>query len=105
MNANSKYTYLRFVTGRHDLPSYTKECADMQRNFLDTPLKGNDPLGCSGENNLRYDTRSRWEMLGTITRPAETACLTKYDTQWSILSTKYTKYYLTLSQGLQDKPS
>ncbi|KAL6247713.1 hypothetical protein RBB50_005061 [Rhinocladiella similis] len=105
MNASSKHKYLRFVTGRHDLPFYTKECVDMQHSFLDAFLKGKDPLGWSRGEQPKVGYKLRVGDVGFNDAAAETAYPTKYDSQWPIPGTQYTKYHLTSSQGLQDKPS
>ncbi|KIW40027.1 uncharacterized protein PV06_08582 [Exophiala oligosperma] len=105
MNASSKHKYLRFVTGRHDLPFYTKECVDMQHSFLDAFLKGNDPLGWSRGEQPTVGYKVRVGDVGFNDAAAETAYPTRYGSQWPIPDTRYTKYFLTPSQGLQDKPS
>ncbi|KAK8067055.1 X-Pro dipeptidyl-peptidase [Apiospora hydei] len=46
-HAGSKFKYLRFITGRHDLPFYYKEEAELQQSFLDAFLKGEDRVGWS----------------------------------------------------------
>lgn len=43
--ASSKFKYLRFITGRHDLPFYYHEEALLQKSFLDAFLKGEDSVG------------------------------------------------------------
>ncbi|KAK8001973.1 X-Pro dipeptidyl-peptidase [Apiospora marii] len=46
-HAGSKFKYLRFITGRHDLPFYYQEEAELQQSFLDAFLKGEDRVGWS----------------------------------------------------------
>ncbi|KIW19377.1 hypothetical protein PV08_03672 [Exophiala spinifera] len=105
MNASSKHKYLRFVTGRHDLPFYTKECVDLQHSFLDAFLKGIDPLGWARGEQPKVGYKVRVGDVGFNDAAAETAYPTKYDSQWPLPGTQYTKYYMTWSRGLQDKPS
>ena len=104
MNARSKHKYLRFVTGRHDLPFYTKECVDLQRSFLDAFLKGNDPQGWSREEPPRVGYKVRIGDVGFNNAAAEAAYPTRYDQQWPIPGTKYTRYYLTSDQSLSLPP-
>ena len=45
--AGSKNKFLRFITGRHDLPFYYHDEVEIQKSFLDTFLKGEDKVGWS----------------------------------------------------------
>ncbi|KAI1626439.1 X-Pro dipeptidyl-peptidase protein [Exophiala viscosa] len=100
INAGSKHKYLRFITGRHDLPFYTKECVDMQHSFLDAFLKGHDPLGWSRDEQPRVGYKVRIGDVGFNDAAAEGAYPERYAEDWPIPTTKYTHYYLTPSQGL-----
>lgn len=77
----------------------------MQHSFLDAFLKGKDPLGWSRGEQPKVGYKLRVGDVGFNDAAAETAYPTKYDSQWPIPGTQYTKYHLTSSQGLQDKPS
>lgn len=105
MNAGSKHKYLRFITGRHDLPFYTKECVDMQHSFLDAFLKGNDPLGWSRDEQPKVGYKVRIGDVSYNNAEAESAYPTRYADDWPIPGTKYTHYYLTPSQGLLESPA
>lgn len=47
MWAGSKTKFLRFIIGRHDLPSYYNEELEIQRSFLNVILKCQDDAGWS----------------------------------------------------------
>lgn len=104
MNAGSKYKYLRVVTGRHDLPFYTKEYVDLQLSFLEAFLKGNDPQGWSRGKQPAVGYKVRIGDVGFDNTAAETAYPTRYADQWPIPGTKYIKYYLSPTQGLSETP-
>ncbi|KAF7923365.1 hypothetical protein EAE99_007062 [Botrytis elliptica] len=57
MWAGSKFKYLRFITGRHDLPFYYKKEVEIQKSFLDA-----DPSASSADK-VSYDA------LGTLKNP------------------------------------
>ena len=52
VNAGSDLKYLRFITGRHDLPFYYEEEVKLQRSFLDAFLKGDDRVGWSEKGKV-----------------------------------------------------
>jgi hypothetical protein len=52
LNAGSEYKYLRFITGRHDLPFYYQSEVEIQRSFLDAFLKDDDRVGWSERGKL-----------------------------------------------------
>ncbi|KAH7147099.1 Alpha/Beta hydrolase protein [Dactylonectria estremocensis] len=43
--ASSKFKYIRFITGRHDLPFYSPQEVEIQKSFLNAFLKGQDDYG------------------------------------------------------------
>ena len=45
--AGSKFKYLRFIVGRHDIPFYYHDEVEVQKSFLDAFLKGKDTVGWS----------------------------------------------------------
>ena len=45
LGVSSKFKYLRFLTGRHDLPFFCDEEVEVQKSFLDACLKGIDAAG------------------------------------------------------------
>lgn len=102
MNAGSQHKYLRLITGRHDLPFYTKECVNLQLSFLDAFLKGKDPQGWSRGEQLTVGYKVRVGDVGYNDTAAETAYPSRFAKEWPIPGTKYTKYYLTPTEGLSE---
>ena len=100
MNAGSKLKYLRFVTGRHDLPFYTKECVDMQKSFLDAFLKDTDTAGWRTGKAPKVGIVLRKGDVGFNNPEAEKAYLTRFEDEWPIPGTDYTKFYLTAARDL-----
>ncbi|KPI43802.1 uncharacterized protein AB675_6159 [Cyphellophora attinorum] len=101
VNAGSRHKYLRFVTGRHDLPFYTKEYVDLQLSFLNAFLKGDDPMGWSRGEQPKVRYRSRIGDVGFNDAVAEAAYPERDAEMWPIPTTQYTKYYMTPGKGLQ----
>ncbi len=104
VNVGSRHKYLRFITGRHDLPFYIKECVDLQHSFLDAFLKGNDPQGWSRGEPPKIGYKVRIGDVGFNDTAAETAFPIKYAQEWPLPGTKYIKYYLTKDQTLIQSP-
>lgn len=95
MNAGSEFKYLRFVTGRHDLPFYYEEQVEMQKSFLDAFLKDQDTLGWTKHTPPRVEVVLRRGNVGFNNPQAETAYPRRAEEDWPIPRTKYTRYYLT----------
>ena len=107
LNAGSTQKYLRFITGRHDLPFYTKQNVEMQKSFLDAFLKDYDPGGWSTGAAPRVGITLRKGNVGYNDADAEKQYQTRFEEAWPIPRTRYTKYYLTGLCGLtqsQDLP-
>lgn len=102
VNASSKLKYLRFITGRHDLPFYTPDYVQLQKSFLDAFLKGHDPEGWSQGKPPPVGYRVRTGDVGYNNTAAEDAYPMKKCNTWPIPGTQYVKYFLTASQGLTD---
>lgn len=109
MYGGSKLKYLRFATGRHDLPFYTKESVELQKSFLDAFLKGNDTVGWSTGEAPRIDLVVRKGNPGVNNPEAEKAFPTRLEDEWPIPRTQYTKYYLgddqSFKEGQASKPN
>jgi predicted acyl esterase len=100
-HAGSKFKYLRFITGRHDLPFYYKEEVELQRSFLDAFLKGDDRVGWSEPGKVSPVTVTlRKGNVGFNDAEAEKAYEKREEEAWPIPRTQYTNYYLTPDQGL-----
>ncbi|CAN8095656.1 unnamed protein product [Discula destructiva] len=101
LRAGSKCKYLRFITGRHDLPFYYHEEVELQKSFLDAFLKGEDRVGWSEPGKVSPVTLTlRKGDVGFNDAEAEKAYPTREETAWPLPSTTYTKYFLTPEQKL-----
>lgn len=107
MHAGSKLKYLRFITGRHDLPFYYHEEVELQKGFLDAFLKGEDRLGWSVPGKIPPVTLTlRKGNVGFNDAEKEKAYPKREESAWPLPNTQYTNYYLTAGQTLTtDKPS
>ena len=100
MNAGSERKYLRFVTGRHDLPFYSAENVELQKSFLDAFLKGQDDMGWSTGNAPKVGFVIRKGDVGFNDPEAEKAYPYRFEKDWPLLDTEYTKFYLTSTMEL-----
>ncbi|CRG82904.1 Periodic tryptophan protein 2 homolog [Talaromyces islandicus] len=100
MNAGSKFKYLRFITDRHDLPFYEKRNVQLQKSFLDAFLKGDDAAGWTTGNVPHVGLTLRRGNVGYNNAEAERQYEHRFEEEWPISRTQYTKYYLTSSHGL-----
>lgn len=98
--AGSELKYLRFVTGRHDLPFYYSEEVELQRSFLDAFLKGEDRVGWSTGKAPKVDIVLRKGDVGFNNAEAEKQYTRRTEHEWPIARTRYTKYYLTSKHEL-----
>lgn len=106
LNAGTSLRYLRFITGRHDLPFYQKEHVEMQKSFLDAFLKAHDTQGWTTGEAPRVGMALRKGNVGYNDAAAERAYETRYEDEWPIARTRYTRYYLTDSHLLTaERPS
>lgn len=99
--AGSKFKYLRMITGRHDLPFYYAEEAEIQRSFLDAFLKGEDRVGWSVPGRVPpVSLVLRKGDVGYNDAQAERAFARRDENEWPIARTQYRKLYLTPRMGL-----
>lgn len=99
-HAGSKLKYLRFITGRHDLPFYYKEEVEVQRSFLDAFLKDDDRAGWSTGEAPKVDLVLRKGDVGYNNAEAEKTYSRRSENEWPIARTLYTRYYLTSNHEL-----
>ncbi|KAJ9665636.1 hypothetical protein H2201_004328 [Coniosporium apollinis] len=100
-HAGSDLKYLRFVTGRHDLPFYYKEEVEVQRSFLDAFLKGEDRVGWSVKGKLPpVDLVLRRGDVGFDDPENEKQYTRRTEQEWPIARTRYTKFFLTQNREL-----
>ncbi|KDN71018.1 putative X-Pro dipeptidyl-peptidase C-terminal non-catalytic domain-containing protein [Colletotrichum sublineola] len=101
LGAGSKLKYLRFITGRHDLPFYYPEEVELQKSFLDAFLKGEDRVGWSTPGKVPPVTVTlRKGNVGFNDAEKEKAYPKREEEAWPIPRTKYTNFYLTPDLGL-----
>lgn len=99
--AGSERKFLRFITGRHDLPFYYHEEVEVQRSFLDAFLKGEDRDGWPTGQQPRVSLVLRKGDVGFNDAIAEKAYARRSEDEWPIARTQYTDFFLT-PQGLLD---
>ena len=99
--AGSKHKWLRFITGRHDLPFYYPEEVEIQRGFLDCFLKDDDWTGWRAGKQSKVSVRLRKGDKGVNEAVKEKEWEQRPEAEWPIARTKYTKYYLTPDSRLQ----
>lgn len=99
-HAGSKHKYLRFITGRHDLPFYYEEEVNIQRSFLDAFLKGEDRVGWSTGAAPKVDVVLRKGDVGFNNADAEKQYARRSEDEWPIARTQYTRYNLTSNRKL-----
>ncbi|KAL1384713.1 X-Pro dipeptidyl-peptidase protein [Phyllosticta capitalensis] len=103
MRASSPFKYLRFITGRHDLPFYYKEDVEIQRSFLDAFLKGDDRHGWSRPGEVPavdLVVRKGAEQIGFNDPQAEKAFPRRMEQEWPLARTHYTHLFLQPSGAL-----
>ncbi|RDL31065.1 Uncharacterized protein BP5553_09854 [Venustampulla echinocandica] len=99
--AGSKFKYLRFITGRHDLPFYYRNEVEIQKSFLDAFLKGQDTYGWSTPGKVPPVTITlRKGNVGFNDAVAESAYTKRTETAWPLPRTQYTKYFFTSEKRL-----
>lgn len=99
--AGSERKFLRFITGRHDLPFYYHKEVEVQRSFLDAFLKGEDRDGWSTGQQPRVSLVLRKGDVGFNDAIAEKAYARRSEDEWPIARTQYTDFFLT-PQGSLD---
>ncbi|KAJ9611855.1 hypothetical protein H2204_015132 [Knufia peltigerae] len=104
--AGSQHKWLRFITGRHDLPFYYPEEVEVQRGFLDCFLKDDDWAGWKTGKVPKVSIRLRKGDKGVNDAAAEKDFSTRPENEWPIARTDYQRWYLgpDLSLGV-DPPS
>ncbi|KAB5540296.1 putative acyl esterase [Coniochaeta sp. 2T2.1] len=102
LNAGSQHKYLRLITGRHDLPFYEQENVEMQKSFLDAFLKGEDRGGWWTGQAPKVGLVLREGNVGYNDSLAEKQYPHRFEQEWPIARTKYTKYFLTADKQLTE---
>ncbi|KAK0728071.1 X-Pro dipeptidyl-peptidase C-terminal non-catalytic domain-containing protein [Lasiosphaeria miniovina] len=95
-HAGSRFKYLRFITGRHDLPFYYHEEVEVQKSFLSAFLKGRDATGWAVPGKVAPVTVTlRKGNVGVNGAEREKAYAKRGESAWPIPRTQYTRFYLT----------
>ncbi|KNB01365.1 hypothetical protein FOXG_04629 [Fusarium oxysporum f. sp. lycopersici 4287] len=94
MHATSKFKYLRFIAGRHDLPFYYPEEVEVQRSFLDAFLKDDDRDGWTSGTKPAVDLLMRRGDMGYNNSTLEKQFPRRQENEWPIARTEYTKFFL-----------
>ncbi|OQE16946.1 hypothetical protein PENSTE_c022G08033 [Penicillium steckii] len=100
--AGSDFKYLRFITGRHDLPFYYPEEVEVQKSFLDAWLKDDDREGWTKKGAVpAIDLVLRRGNVGYNNPQGEKTFLRRKESEWPLARTKYTPFYLTALRTLE----
>lgn len=102
MYAGSQQKFIRFITGRHDLPFYLEQNVQLQKSFLAAFLKDDDRDGWTTGQVPRVGLVLRKGDLGYNDFEAEKRLPQRYENEWPIARTIYTKFHLTPSCELKE---
>jgi predicted acyl esterase len=97
---SSEKKFLRMIVGRHDLPFYDDENVEVQKSFLDAFLKGEDRGGWTDGTRPPVDLVLRKGNVGYNNPQADATFRRRYEHEWPLARTAYTKYYLTPDKRL-----
>jgi hypothetical protein len=99
--AGSQFKYLRFITGRHDLPFYFHDEVEVQRLFLDVFLKGKDTVWWSIPGKVSPVSMVLQKGYEGFNNPkAEALYEYREESAWPIPRTQYIKYHLVAGGSL-----
>ncbi|KAJ4176152.1 hypothetical protein NW767_015546, partial [Fusarium falciforme] len=100
--AQSEFKYLRFITGRHDLPFYDPEEVEVQRSFLDAFLKGQDRVGWAKKDTVPpVNLVLRQGNPGFNNVDSEKTFKRRAEYEWPLARTSYQDLFLTADGELQ----
>ncbi|KAL5085975.1 hypothetical protein Trisim1_009741 [Trichoderma cf. simile WF8] len=101
MFSSSKFKYLRFLAGRHDLPFYYKDEVKLQLSFLDAWLKDQDEVGWTIPGKVApVSVLLRKGNVGYNNPDGEKLFQRRDEQEWPIARTEYVRYYLNLQHEL-----
>jgi len=102
LRAGSRLKYLRFITGRHDLPFYYHDEVEVQRSFLDAFLRGDDRDGWAEPGRVPPVTLTlRRGNVGFNDAKKESVYEKRPEQAWPLPDTRYTRFHLTPGGGLE----
>lgn len=99
--AGSKHKWLRFITGRHDLPFYYPEEVEIQKSFLDAFLKGQDIMGWTRGQVAPGSVCLRKGDAGFNNPTGERTFKRRDEQEWPLARTEYVKYFLRKEGSLR----
>ena len=101
MRASSKFKFLRFITGRHDIPFYYDQEVEVQRSFLNAFLKDEDDRGWSTGKVAPVNLCLRLGDPGYNNPAAELKAFPRREeSAWPLPDTILRDYHLTSDKGL-----
>ncbi|KAF7590096.1 hypothetical protein BBP40_003252 [Aspergillus hancockii] len=96
MHASSRFKFLRFIVGRHDLPFYYEEEVEIQKSFLDAWLKDEDRVGWTRPGAVApVSVLLRKGNVGYNNPAMEKLFIRRDELEWPIARTEYQRFYLT----------
>ena len=98
--ASSEKKFLRMIVGRHDLPFYDDEHVEVIKGFLDAFLKGEDRDGWTNGTRPPVDLVLRKGNVGYNNPEVERHFKRRFEYEWPLDRTQYTKFYLTPDKQL-----
>ena len=103
--AGSKFKYLRFITGRHDVPFFYDEEVEVQRSFLDACLKGDDKEGwlVPGKMAPVSLVLRKGNPGHNDPRAEREAFPRRTEMEWPIARTKYKRFHLNANGTLSSE--
>ncbi|KUJ07456.1 alpha/beta-hydrolase [Mollisia scopiformis] len=103
--AGSKFKYIRFIVGRHDLPFYYHDEVEVQMSFLDAFLKDKDTVGWATPGKVPpVSMVLRKGNVGFNNPEFEATYKRREEPAWPIPRTKYTNYHLHSDGTLSTTP-
>lgn len=96
----SKQKWLRFITGRHDIPFYLPEYVALQRSFLDAFLLDDDREGWKEGKVAPVNICIRKGNPGFNKTEAERTFPFRDEAAWPLPSTQYTKWHFNAAGEL-----
>ncbi|CAJ0547390.1 Ff.00g041440.m01.CDS01 [Fusarium sp. VM40] len=100
--ASSKYKFLHFIVGRHDLPFYYPESAELQLSFFNSFLKDDDVDGWKSGKMPRVRLTLRKGEAGVDDPDRERGFPSRDEADWPLPGTEYRKFYLTPENTLSE---
>lgn len=94
LEAGSKNKWIKFITGRHDLPFYLPDGVKLQESFLDAFLKDDDKDGWKSGKQAPVSLTLRQGDKGFNDWKRELDFPSRDEQEWPIARTEYQKWHL-----------